>query len=161
MDTPILYTALAFLTLPPDARLALLPHAWSHPVCIDNGYHFLAHQPIEVMQDVCAQYLVIHEYEVWIEDPNFTALALAATAEQEKVTSILATLRERAYQQTYLAWLNDTDSMDAAQTVLDILQWPLLLGTQPPISQAALQQLLDDETYGTFSAALRHPQQWR
>ncbi|MBV7433848.1 hypothetical protein KRX19_02320 [Cardiobacteriaceae bacterium TAE3-ERU3] len=138
-----------------------MPHAWTQPVNIDNGYEFLAHQPIEVMQYVCSNYLVIHEYEYWSEDPNFTALALAGPAEQAQVETILGRLREQAYQQSYLEWLNDESSMTAAQIVLDILQWPLLLGKQPPLTQERLHELLDSETYGTFTAALRNPEQWR
>lgn len=156
--TELLYTCLNFLSLSPDKRQQLLPNIWPQPVCIDNGYAFIAEQPAVVMQDLCSQYLKLDE--CWMDDSDYTALALLPIPQQNDIESVLTHLNNEAHTQHYRTWLNNTDSIRRAALILNALQWPALLGGQPELTQQRLYQVLDSETYGTFSAALQNPQQW-
>lgn len=158
-EMPWLYVGLTFLTFPPAERQKLFPNVWTKPVYIDNGLCFRVEQPIGVMQDFCYDYLRI--YEDWQDDVNFTALALATEAVQQQVERDVETLREQALNQSWQVWLKDEQSIGLAQQILHILQWPLLLGECPPLTASLLYQILDDETYGTFTNALYYPEKWQ
>ena len=147
----LLQTALAFLAQPLAQRLELLPHVWARPVYIDNGYCLEAEQPAAVMQDFCGEHL--HLPECWLDEPDFTALALASEEVQRGVEVAITKLEAQTAKQ-WQDWLNDASSMAEAQATLQILHW------SPDLNQDTLHQQLDAETYGTFTAALRNPTDW-
>lgn len=140
--------ALQFLALTAPERRTFLPYTFDGSITLDNGYLIECEDPMHLMLFYLQDHIRLPEQ--WENDPEFTFLSLAPREQVAQAIGLIDDLQARLQTLTWRELqTNASECQERAAAVLMLLGWPR------PISEALATEILDEYTYGGFSALAR------